>query len=398
MRDSVGAPGDRIRHLNEAFSSFTTTSGLLEQYYGQLRETVRHLTVELEDRNARLKAALADAETAKDNLRCVLQSMGEAIVVLDREERVTMVNRAAAELLGPAVCEAVGRPFAGLGLSLGTDGAGTVRTAGGKRYDIIASRSNIVDPSGAVRGSVLLVRDITRMKELEAQDERNRRLIRMGEMAAKIVHEIRSPLCSIELYATMLESELGEGEPSRLSRGISSGILSVNTILTNMLLFARQPAPARVRVDAAAVVEAALRLLEPMTGSRGIHLDRSVSGSPVLDGDPELLKQVLLNVVLNAVQATEGSARIGVSAREERAGAVIEVSDEGEGIREEDRERIFDPFFSTKVKGTGLGLAIASRIMQAHEGFIRVRSEVGRGSVFALHFPPVGGGAEGARA
>jgi signal transduction histidine kinase len=162
----------------------------------------------------------------------------------------------------------------------------------------------------------------------------------------------------------------------------------VNNILTNMLLFAKQQKPAMVRVDAAAIVDAAMRLLEPMTGSRGISLDRSVSGHPSLDGDPELLKQVLLNVVLNAVQATTGGGRIAVSVRDENAGAVIEVSDEGEGIREEDRERIFDPFFSTKVKGTGLGLAIASRIMQAHGGFIRVRSELGRGSAFALHFPP----------
>lgn len=92
--------------------------------------------------------------------------------------------------------------------------------------------------------------------------------------------------------------------------------------------------------------------------------------------------------MLNAVQATGEGGRIGVSIRGEGGGAVIEVSDEGEGIREENLERIFDPFFSTKVKGAGLGLAIASRIMEAHRGFIRVRSEPGMGSVFELHFPP----------
>jgi signal transduction histidine kinase len=394
MRDSGESPVERIRHLNEAFSSFTAASGLLERHYERLRETVRYLTVELEERNAQLRAALAEAETAKDNLRCILQSMGEAIVVLDGDGIVTMVNRAATEMLGTKAADAAGRPFEELGLPPGNEGADTVLVADGKRYDVIVSRSNVVDPSGAVRGSVLLIQDITRMKELESQSERNRRLIRMGEMAAKIVHEIRSPLCSIELYATMLENELGEGEPARLSRGISSGILSVNNILTNMLLFAKQRKPALARIGAAAVVAEALRLLEPMIGSRGILLERSVSGAPVLEGDPELLKQVLLNVALNAVQATEGRGRIRVSVRGEDGAAVIEVSDEGEGIREEDLERIFDPFFSTKVKGSGLGLAIASRIMEAHGGFIRVRSEVGRGSAFALHFPPVRGTGE----
>ena len=105
------------------------------------------------------------------------------------------------------------------------------------------------------------------------------------------------------------------------------------------------------------------------------------------DREAERLKQVLLNVVLNAAHATPGKGRIGIAVRAEEGGAVIEVSDEGEGIREEDRERIFDPFFTTKEKGAGLGLTIASRIMQAHGGFIRVRSEVGRGSTFGLHIP-----------
>jgi len=388
MRNSGEIPADRIRDLNEAFSSFTATSGLLEQYYDKLREKVRYLTIELEERNAQLKAALADANSAKDNLRCILQSMAEALIVLDRDGNVTMANRAAVEMIGPSAADAAGKPFESLGFSLVNEGGDTALVANGRRFDVFASRSDVVDPSGGVRGSVLLIQDITRMKELESQSERNRRLIRMGEMAAKIVHEIRSPLCSIELYATMLDSELGDGEASRLSRGISSGILSLNNILTNMLLFARQPKPSTSRIDAASVVEEALRLLEPMIVSRGMSIDREVTENPFLDGDAELLKQVLLNVVLNAVQATPGEGRIAVSVRRGNGGAVIVVSDEGEGIREENLERIFDPFFSTKVKGAGLGLTIASRIMEVHGGFIRVRSELGLGSVFELHFPP----------
>lgn len=396
MRSSGGIPAERIRHLNEAFSSFTVASGALGQYYEKLQETVRHLTIELRERNVQLKTALAEAETAKDNLRCVLQSMDEVVVVLDPDGNMTMANRAAAEMLGPAVAEGVGKPLESLGFSLGKCGADAVLVANGKRYDVIASRSDVVDPSGAVRGSVLLVRDVTKMKELESQSERNRRLIRMGEMAAKIVHEIRNPLCSIELYATMLQSGLGGAEETKLARGISSGIRSLNNILTNMLLFAKRQKPALVRVDAAGIVDEALSLLEPMIGSRGVRIEKRVEVAPDLDGDPELLKQVLLNVLLNAIQATPEEGRIRVEVREEDASAVVEVSDEGEGIREEDRERIFDPFFSTKEKGTGLGLAITSKIMEAHGGSIRVRSEVGRGSAFALHFPPAGTMSEGA--
>jgi len=396
MQNNSGSPAERIRHLSEAFSSFNVASGALEQYYGKLQETARNLTIELKERNAQLKTALAEAETAKDYLRCVLQSMDEVVVVLDPDGNMTMANRAAAEMLGPAVADGAGKPLESLGFNLGKCGADAVLVANGKRYDVIASRSNVVDPSGMVRGSVLLVRDVTKMKELESQFERNRRLIRMGEMAGKIVHEIRNPLCSIELYATMLESGLGQAEEAKLARGISSGIRSLDNILTNMLLFAREQKPSLSRVDMAAIVDEALFLLEPMIGSREVRIEKCVAGAPCLDGDPELLKQVLMNVLLNAVHATPADGRIRVSARQEDDAAVIEVSDEGEGIREEDRERIFDPFFSTKVKGTGLGLAITSRIMEAHGGFIRVRSEVGRGSVFALHFPLAGTLSDGA--
>jgi len=387
MENSGGVPEERIRHLNEAFSSFTATSGLLEQYYEMLRERVRYLTIELEERNAQLNAALADANDAKDNLRCILQSMAEALIVLDIDGNVAMVNRAAVEMIGPSAGDATGKPFETLDFSLVNEDDDTVLVANGRRFDVFVSRSNVADPSGAVHGSVLLIQDITRMKELEVQSERNRRLIRMGEMAAKIVHEIRSPLCSIELYATMLESELGDGEAARLARGISSGILSLNNILTNMLLFARQQKPVSSLIDASFVIHEAIRILEPMIESRGIPISFDAREGVRLSGDLELLKQVLLNIVLNAVQATPGEGRIEIAVREGKDGVVIEVSDEGEGIRREDLDRIFDPFFSTKTKGTGLGLAIAFRIMEAHGGYIRVRSVPGKGSVFGLHFP-----------
>ncbi|MCL1926683.1 MAG: ATP-binding protein [Syntrophorhabdaceae bacterium] len=387
MENSGGVPEERIRHLSEAFTSFTATSGLLEQYYDMLRERVRYLTVELEERNAQLNAALADANEAKDNLRCILQSMAEALIVLDRDGNVMMVNRAAVEIIGPSAEDATGKSLEALDFSLVSEGDDTVLIANGRRFDVFVSRSNVADSSGAVHGSVLLIQDITRMKELEAQSQRNRRLIRMGEMAAKIVHEIRSPLCSIELYATMLESELGEGEAARLSRGISSGIMSLNNILTNMLLFARQQKPAVSRIDASFVVREALRILEPMIDSRGIPVTLNAQEGIYFSGDPELLKQVLLNVVLNAIQATYGGGSIGIAVYEGKDGVMIEVSDEGEGISKEDLDRIFDPFFSTKAKGTGLGLAIAFRIMEAHGGHIRARSVPGEGSVFSLHFP-----------
>ena len=385
---------EQIRHLNEAFSSFMATYDLMEQHYEKLKEKVSYLTIELEERNAQLKVALADTNDTKDNLRCIIQSMAEALIVLDTDGNVTMVNRAAVEMIGPCAEEAAGKPLEALGFSLETEGDDTVLVAGDRRFDVLVSRSEVADPSGAAHGSVILIQDITRMKELEEQSQRNLRLIRMGEMAAKIVHEIRSPLCSIELYATMLENEVGEGEAAKLSRGISRGILSLNNILTNMLLFARQQKPTLHPIQVSVIVSEVLSILSPMIESRGITISLEGQKDAFIDGDPELLKQVFMNIILNAVQANTDGGCIGVVVHEGKNDVVINISDEGEGISRENLDRIFDPFFSTKVKGAGLGLAIAYRIMEAHGGYIRVQSTVGEGSVFSLHFPPPGAGKE----
>jgi two-component system sensor histidine kinase AtoS/two-component system sensor histidine kinase FlrB len=104
-------------------------------------------------------------------------------------------------------------------------------------------------------------------------------------------------------------------------------------------------------------------------------------------GDAELLKQAFLNIVINAMQASSAGGSIKTDLREEDAFVVLSVSDQGEGIRPEDREKIFDPFFSTKDKGTGLGLAITSKIVQGHGGYIKVASEVGQGSTFSIYLP-----------
>jgi signal transduction histidine kinase len=233
---------------------------------------------------------------------------------------------------------------------------------------------------------VILIRDVTRLRELEVQHERNKRLIAMGEMAAKIVHEVRNPLCSIELYASMLEQDLSNTVHRDLAAGISSGISSLNTILANMLAFARPHRPARTPVRLDRIVGDALRLAGPFMEARGVRVAYDGQERTV-EGDGELLKQALLNIIINAVQAVRDAGTVAVTIRFDDDNASVIVRDNGIGISRGNLERIFDPFFTTKESGTGLGLAIASSIMQAHGGSITVESEEGTGSTFHLHFP-----------
>ena len=376
---------ETINFLKDAFDHFTDASKSLETYYARLREQVVHLTGTVEEKNRQLQEALSRTEEAKDFLNGILHSLTEAIVVMDASGKVIMINRAAREYLG-IDDRAIGRDFEELGVAIEREGQDVVLLANGGKRHVIISRSDIRDSNGLLRGKVMLFQDITRIKQLEAEQERNHRLIAMGEMAAKIVHEIRSPLCSIELYASMLAADLRTTRHRDLAGGISTGIRSLNNILTNMLLFALPRRPRLKNIRLALPLRESVFMLKPLIASRGINLREEIGGDGAIMGDQELLKQVFMNVILNAVEVTPESGRVDISLRDEGAEVWAEVTDSGPGIPAADAERIFDPFFSTKEGGTGLGLAITQIIMQAHGASIRVESEPGRGTCFRLAF------------
>ncbi len=217
-------------------------------------------------------------------------------------------------------------------------------------------------------------------------DERNKRLIAMGELAAKIVHEIRSPLCSIELYSSMLEKELNSSDHINLARGISIGIKSLNNILTNMLFFAKPQKPLLKVINLAKTLKESIFLLMPIIESRSIVLNVDINDNIMIKGDSELLKQVFINIILNSIQASSEGGEITVMNDEVEEYIVVRISDNGTGIDSKNIEKIFDPFFSTKEKGTGLGLTITSKIVQVNNGKIKVESEPGKGSSFFLYF------------
>jgi len=227
------------------------------------------------------------------------------------------------------------------------------------------------------------------LKELEDHHRRNLRLIAMGEMAAGIVHEIRSPLCSIELFSNMLSRDLEDTEHSEMSKGISTGIKSLNNILTNMLFFAKPQKPSLKDVKIFVPVEESLKILAPLVKIRNINVSIMISNESI-EGDPELLNQVLMNILLNAIQVMPDGGSLKVFTEEGENYIALAICDQGSGIDPENIEKIFDPFFSTKDKGTGLGLTIAHKIMQSHNGFIKADKNEDIGSTFRLYFPKKG--------
>jgi signal transduction histidine kinase len=245
---------------------------------------------------------------------------------------------------------------------------------------------------------VILIEDVTEIGRWKALAERQKRLSSMGEMGARIAHEIRNPLGSMELNVAMLLEEL-EGDPAlyALAGRLASGVRTVTQTLTNLLNFAKGTDPRWESLEVPRLVGEALEFTGPLLRDKAVrvHEDYAEKGCNIL-GDRILLRQALLNLIVNAVEGMEpgGSLRIGTVKQEETAGAwrgspvmKVFVQDSGKGIPDEELDRIFDPFFTTKSQGTGLGLAIVNNIVESHGGIIEVESRIDIGSCFVMSLP-----------
>lgn len=377
-----------ISQLQEAFHSFSAASKSIESYYEMLQRKINFLTLEIEKKNIQLNNALSDAEKANNFLNAVLYNIEEIIIVIDGNEQVTMINKAAEKYLQLDPHAVKGKSFNELKVSIMEDGSETFLIANGKRYNVIISSSTVIDSEDNIKGRVILIRDVSRLRELEIHNERNQRLISMGEMAAKIVHEIRNPLCSIELYASMLENDIEDLAHKKLAAGISKSISNLNNVLTNMSIFARPNKPSLKPVSLDKTIDECIEMIMPLIKSTKIKVQKSLFISQI-EGDRELLKQVFFNLIINAVQAKPDesfSLLIEIKMSEDKDFVIVDIKDNGIGIEKEHHEKIFDPFFSTKESGSGLGLSISAKIIQSHNGYIKVFSEPQIGSCFRLYF------------
>jgi two-component system, NtrC family, sensor kinase len=230
-----------------------------------------------------------------------------------------------------------------------------------------------------------------------ALDEREQRLIRserlaaVGKIAAVITHEVRNPLSSIGLNAELLEEETS-GEAKELARAIVKEVDRLTEITEEYLRFARLPRPKLEREDLGAIVSSLLDFLQKELQARKVVLDVDIDpGLPAIAADEHQLRQALLNLMRNAVDAMGEGGRLTVRAT--APGPVVEltIADNGEGIAPEHLAKIFDPFFSTKEGGTGLGLALTQQIIVEHGGRIEVTSERGRGTTFVVRLMAAAG-------
>lgn len=413
----TAAEGPEANLLAVAFDSFTRATETLQRSYALLQKRVKELTLELHEKNRELERNLREKEEVKNHLNNILESLQTGVVVLDLEGKVRLFNRAAQQLtrlrpegvLGSHWRENLS-DYLPCGVSeFGSEGgaAGPLESETEVRDHLDPEPLSLRVSAGAMRdhadrvvGAVVLLQDVTRIHRLEEEGQRRSRLLAMGEMAAHLAHEIRNPLGSIELFATLLQRDLAADPDKRnLAKRISSAVRGLDHVITNLLLFTKCQRPAEERIPVNDLLGETLQFAGYLLHEKRVAVQTDLAAEdPCMGGDRELLKQVFLNLIMNAVQAMPDGGSLKISTRLPSAGEDAEAGggdgqvevgfcDSGVGIAEAHLQRIFDPFFTTRESGTGLGLAIVHNIVEAHGGRVRVQSRLGQGTNLVLSFP-----------
>jgi signal transduction histidine kinase len=391
--------------LLEAFEMFTKASSSLETAFAQLQAKAQELTEELEVKNLELERSLREKEDVQNYLRTILERLPCGVLVLDETGDLALCNPMAYDVLAQHDTKTVrsrkySQPVLNAGIrsylssSVATNDVINeieIPLQRGKKKKILAtSGAPLTDASGNQVGTLHIIRDITEMKALQEQNKRVERLSAMGEMAVELAHEIRNPLGSVELFASLLTKELS-GDLKRWAENIRIGSHSLNNIVSNMLHFANPLSPAFAEVDLHEVISEVLNFTEPIMHQREVEIIKQFRAEqPVVYADGELLKQMMLNLILNAMNAMPAKGSLIIRTHNTRKlpgrkkSVELRIQDTGTGIPQEYIERIFDPFFTTNRKGTGLGLSVVHQIVERHSGVIKVTSEINRGTTFTI--------------
>lgn len=334
----------------------------------------------------------------------VVDSMANGLLSIDAEGRIISWNQLSLEWLGIRMPEDrlnLGRSIdfkeSGITQTLITgkpviDREISVPLPEGRSLPLAVSVTPFISDLGRCEGAVIILRDLREIKRLEESVRNAEKLAALGKMAAAVAHEIRNPLSSIRGFARFLQHTLKDQEKEREYAAIMvKEVDRVNRVVTDLLNFARPLELETEPTDPISLLSHTIRLVEADAAGRNIDIRiHPETGGERLMIDPNLMTQVLLNLMLNAIQAVEDGGRIDLGAHRSGSHAVFTVEDDGPGIAGENRDRIFDPFFTTHEKGTGLGLAIVRKIIENHQGEIRVESPVpgkNRGCRFVIEIP-----------
>jgi two-component system sensor histidine kinase FlrB len=372
---------DKTAELQRAFAMFNQVSAELTQAYEALQGRVASLTEELAVANGELRRQYQEKEALSERLSSLLDALPAGVILLDALAVVAAVNPAAIALFGADI---VGRHWG----DVARDHLEPTLTVGewlcGSRRLSIAESAL---PSAG--GKILLVHDISAAHRMKTELERSQRLAAMGEMAASLAHQLRTPLAAALLYTANLgQPGVADEARARFSDKATAQLRRLERLIQDVLLFARGESIGRDVIDASDLLVEAAQTVEPLMREHGLTFATDDDcQQAIIVGSRKALFGALVNLLENAMQATPAGGKICLIGKRSGDLLALGVRDSGPGISRETQARIFEPFFTTKGQGTGLGLAIALGVARAHGGSIELISEPGAGAEFVLTLP-----------
>ena len=347
------------------------------------------------------KTSFSRVKAFSDNL---VENMPMGLVAIDPEEEIASFNQTAESMLGINAHDALGKQFPEILPLSFQDFFNQLKPGSGpinREMEVSLSDERVLPlevigttlagQNGMQLGWVILFRDLTEIRHLKREIARSRRMASIGRLAAGVAHEIRNPLSSIKGFATYFKERYRDTPNDHQTAEIMiQEVDRLDRVIGQLLEFARpmaiQKRPTRLDV----LVRHSMKMVEGDARQKGITLNvESDPSVKTVQIDPDRIKQVLLNLYLNALEAMERGGRLSVAFHlvETNHGIQITVSDTGPGIKPEDLPHLFDPYFTTKASGTGLGLAIVHKIIESHKGEIQVKSRRGEGTTITVVIP-----------
>lgn len=349
-----------------------------------------------------LKAKQKDFQQLEAFNASIVHSMDSGLLTFDVERNITSFNTAAEAITGYRRDEVLHKPLANVFPEVARQYASAVESQHKKpiRQDVTFRKkdgamgylgfsvSSLKAPEGKAIGNLLIFQDLTALKIMESHVKRVEKLAAVGEMAAGIAHEIKNPLASMTGSIQLLHEQSNTTPVTqKLMQIVLREADRLNALVNDFLLFARPTSGKKEPVELGPAVRETLELFEKdLECQRRVQVKTALASGVWTSMDPKHLRQILWNLLVNAVEAIDGPGTIEVAVRGAGDTAEVVIKDDGCGMSESTQRNIFDPFFTTRPQGTGLGLSIVHRFLESYGGRIDLQSKEGQGTTFTLFF------------
>ncbi len=354
-----------------------------------------YLSEQLNVMGEQLKEKVKDVEVLKNLNDLILKNMSSGLITIDSQQLILQSNPAAHYILGLGGEDMLRQPIVEF-----VPGLDLEDPIFDKEFDVVLRKSNekrilrvnmsqLRDDQDRVQGSIVSFQDQTHLRTLEKRLRQSEKMAAIGQLAAGIAHEIRNPLAGISGSIQLLQGDNSDAEQSaKLMSIVNREIDRLNNLITEFLDFAKPEAPMEDQIDLSSLMDDVILFVKNDANQGALQIETHLQDGLLILGNRDKLRQAFLNIIVNGVQAMSASEtpKMIVNAKKSGAFVIVSIKDQGVGIPDDLKERIFEPFHTTKSKGTGLGLAITHSIIEAHGAEIHVDSEMGVGTEFRLQF------------